>query len=52
MSEKDHLVARAIDEPLLSERYMRLVAMEGRRLPAIVSRFVSVLKCALSGNAH
>ncbi len=30
MGEQDDLVACAIDEPLLSERHLRLVAMEGR----------------------
>lgn len=48
MGEQDDLVACAIDEPLLSERHLRLVAMEGRRLPASVDRFGDALKRALS----
>ena len=46
------LVARGIDEPLLNERYLRLTAMQGRRLPQIVSRFVDFLAAALSGERN
>ncbi len=42
------LMAKRIDEPLLSERYLQVTTMKGRILPAPISQFLAVLKAALS----
>ena len=45
---KDGLVARSIDEPLLSGRELQVLTMQGRRLPATVTQFLDALKAAFA----
>jgi len=41
------LIAKTIDEPLLNQRRLQVTAMNERRLPASVERFLTALKTAL-----
>jgi DNA-binding transcriptional LysR family regulator len=47
LHSREGLVGRRINEPLLNERRLRVITMEGRRLPATVSQFLDTLKNAL-----